>query len=355
MTEVAKIAASEECFDFLLIESSGISEPLPVAETFTFEDENGLKLGDVAELDTLVTVVDGGRFFSELNSLESLRTRNWHADSEDQRTISHLQCDQVEFSNVIVLNKCDLMDAEEKETVKRLLASMNPSAVIVESSFGQVPLDQVLGTRLFSMKDAKQHENWLQEARTGEHTPETEEYGISSFTYRACKPLYPHKFHDVLQQMLEQSKEPFQTSEMLRAKGFVWLTTCQQLQGYFSLAGNQVSLLPGNPWWAEIDKEHWPENLEREIAPLWHEPYGDRQQEIVWIGQSLDKEAITAILNACLVSDEDMNLGPDGWAVQGAQRKDPFQKHWQAAIDDHSHEHHDHQSHSHEHGVHCNH
>jgi G3E family GTPase len=368
--EVAKIAASDECFDYLLIESSGISEPLPVAETFTFEDDNGLKLEDVAELDTLVTVVDGARFLTELNSLESLRTRNWHVDPEDQRTISHLLCDQVEFSNVVVLNKCDLMSVGEKDSVKKLLSSMNPTAMILESRFGKVSLDQILGTGLFSMKDAGRHENWLQEARVGEHTPETEEYGIGSFIYRARKPLYPHKFHKVLQRMLDQSAEPFQTCKMLRAKGFVWLASCHELQGDFSLAGNQLSLLPGHPWWAEIDRSDWPENLEKAIAPLWQEPYGDRQQEIIWIGQSLDKEAVTAILDECLVSDEEMEAGPDVWKRHchdsyEDEEIDAFLHDWNAAIGEvvaagqahsHGHDHaHDQDIISETHGSHCNH
>ena len=356
LVEVAKIAA-DGSFDYLLIESTGVSEPMPVAETFTFEDSTGLRLGDVAQIDTLVTVVDGSRFLSELDSLESLRSRDWHADPEDQRTISHLLCDQVEFANVIVLNKCDLMKMEEKEKVKLLIQSMNPTAKLVDSMFCKVPLDNVLGTGLFSMSEAEKHEQWLQEARIGEHTPETEEYGIGSFTFKAIRPFLPHKLNDALEAMLHKSPAPFDTSTILRAKGFVWLANCPQLQGEFSLAGNHYSLLPGNPWWAEIDKSHWPENLERDIAPLWHEPYGDRQQELVIIGQTLDKEAITNALNECLVSEEEMVLGQEAWDSICLDNGDPFQEAWDEAIalaqkesHDHSHEHeHDHH-HDHEHG-----
>eukprot|EP00977_Amphora_coffeiformis_P005843 scaffold1225_cov164-Amphora_coffeaeformis.AAC.19 len=364
LTEVAKIAASEEEYDYLIIESSGISEPMPVAETFTFEDDSsGVRLGDVAELDTLVTVVDGARFFDKLHSLESLHARNWHADPEDQRTISHLLCDQVEFANVIVLNKCDQMETTEKDTVKRLLHRMNPSAVTIETTFGQVPLDKVLGTGLFSMKDAEKQEGWLQEARIGEHTPETEEYGIRSFTYRALKPFSPHRFHQVLQGMLDQSIDKLKDCKILRAKGFVWLATGHPLQGDFSLAGSQFRLLPGNPWWAEIDKSNWPETLEEAIAPLWHEPYGDRQQEIVWIGQSLDVAAMTQVLNDCLVSDNDFEAGPEAWnQICDQEGGDPFQEDWQAAVDelltaqgDHHHDdhcHHEQHDHSHYHHGH---
>lgn len=330
LVEVAKIA-SQGSFDYLLIESTGVSEPMPVAETFTFEDSTGLRLGDIAQIDTLVTVVDGSRFLSELATLESLRQRDWHADPQDERTISHLLCDQVEFANVIVLNKCDLMQEDEKTKVKSLIRKMNPTARMVESIYSAVPLNAVLGTGLFSMSDAEKHEGWLKEARIGEHVPETEEYGISSFTYRAIKPFFPHKLKTALECMLAQTR-PFDSSLVLRAKGFVWLASFPQMQGDFSLAGNHFVLLPGNPWWAEIDKEHWPENLEEAIAPLWHEPYGDRQQEIVIIGQTMDKEAIIKTLNDCLLSDEEVAEGQQAWNRMCDEAGDPFRDQWDAAI-----------------------
>eukprot|EP00580_Thalassiosira_gravida_P019206 CAMPEP_0201658390 /NCGR_PEP_ID=MMETSP0494-20130426/1280_1 /ASSEMBLY_ACC=CAM_ASM_000839 /TAXON_ID=420259 /ORGANISM="Thalassiosira gravida, Strain GMp14c1" /LENGTH=1004 /DNA_ID=CAMNT_0048135371 /DNA_START=191 /DNA_END=3205 /DNA_ORIENTATION=- len=350
LVEVAKIAA-QGTFDYLLIESTGVSEPLPVAETFTFEDDKGVRLGDIATIDTLVTVVDGSRFLSELESLQSLRERDWHADPEDQRTISHLLCDQVEFANVIVLNKCDLMNEKEKSDVKTLIQLMNPSAKLVESVYSKVPLNMVLGTGLFSMSEAEKHDGWLKEARIGEHTPETVEYGITSFTYRASKPFAPHLLHRALDAMLDQTA-PFDESIVLRAKGFTWLSTFPQLQGDFSLAGHSFSLVPGNPWWAEIDKEHWPPNLEEAIAPLWKEPYGDRQQEMVIIGQQLDQEAITNALDSCLLSEDEMARGQDVWNEMAADAGDPFREDWDAAIDqvlngdgnghghDHQHEHH---------------
>ena len=331
LIEVSRIAA-DTSFDYLIIESSGISEPLPVAETFTFQDSTGLRLGDVAHIDTLVTVVDGSRFRDELESLESLQSRKWHADPEDQRTISHLLCDQVEFANVIVLNKCDLMTRGEKEIVTRLIRSMNPSAKLLESEFSKVPLDSILGTGLFSMSEAEKHEGWLKEARIGEHTPETEEYGIGSFTYRARKPFLPHKLKNMLEDLLEKESPPFDSSIILRAKGFVWLANRPELQGDFSLAGSHYSLLPGNPWWAEIDKSHWPKTLEQAIAPLWDESYGDRQQEIVCIGQSLDKEAVCKAFDACLVSDHSMQTGQEVWNGMVNETGDPFQETWDTAI-----------------------
>jgi G3E family GTPase len=331
LVEVANIAA-DTSFDYLLIESTGVSEPMSVAETFTFEDAGGLKLGDVAEIDTLVTVVDGSRFMNELDTLESLRARNWHADPEDKRTIAHLLCDQVEFANVIILNKCDLMSYKDKIQVKALIQKMNPTARLIESEFSNVPLESVLGTRLFSMSEAEKHEGWLQEARYGEHTPETEEYGIGSFTYRATRPFLPHKLDTVLKNLLGGFEAPFDSSNVIRAKGFIWLANCPQLQGEFSLAGNHYSLLPGNPWWAEIDKSHWPENLERDIGPLWHEPYGDRQQEIVVIGQNLNQEAVCRAFNECLVSDDSMKVGQELWNKMVQESGDPFQDTWDEAI-----------------------
>jgi G3E family GTPase/ADP-ribose pyrophosphatase YjhB (NUDIX family) len=355
LVEVAKIA-SHGTFDYLLIESTGVSEPMPVAETFTFEDSTGLRLGDIAQIDTLVTVVDGSRFLSELDSLQSLRERDWQADPKDQRTISHLLCDQVEFANVIVLNKCDLMEEEEKQKVKLLIKKMNPTAKLIESVYSSVPLDTVLGTGLFSMSEAEKHEGWLKEARIGEHTPETIEYGIGSFTYRALKPFWPHKLNNVLEAMMSKTA-PFDASIILRAKGFTWLANFPQVQGDFSFAGHHFSLLPGDPWWAEIDKENWPENLEAAIAPLWHEPYGDRQQEIVIIGQSLDKDTIVQALDECLLSDEEMSQGQEAWNQVCLEAGDPFQNDWDAAIEaahghghDHDHDHGDgHDGHDHNH------
>lgn len=328
LVEVSNIA-KEFRFDYLLIESSGISEPMPVAETFTFEDENGLKLSDIATIDTMVTVVDVSMFFSELNSLESLRERDWHAAEEDERTISHLLCDQVEFANVIIMNKCDLISRDKLAEIRRIIQTMNPTAKLVESTYSSVPLNAVLGTGLFSMAQAESFEGWLKEARVGEHVPETVEYSISSFTYRALRPFHPERLHHALETLIHEPESLSPTCRVLRSKGFVWLASCNDLQGDFSLAGKNYSLLPGNPWWAVIDKEDWPANLERDIAPLWHEPHGDRQQEIVVIGQQLDQDVVTKALNACLLSDKEMEAGPENWL----KLTNPFSDTWYAALD----------------------
>jgi G3E family GTPase len=349
LVEVAQIA-SQGTFDYMLIESTGVSEPMPVAETFTFEDSNGHRLGDIAQLDTLVTVVDGSHFLSELESLQSLRERNWHTDPKDQRTISHLLCDQVEFANVVVVNKCDLMKEHEIHMVKLLIKNMNPTAVLIESTYSAVPLEKVLGTGLFSMSEAEKYEGWLKEARVGDHTPETIEYGITSFTYRALKPFWPHKLKYVLDAMINKMAPFDSSSEILRAKGFTWLASFPQVQGDFSFAGHHLYMYPGHPWWAEIDKEHWPETLERDLEPIWHEPFGDRQQEIVIIGQSLDEAAISLAFDECLLSDEEITLDQETWKQMCMDAGDPFESDWDVALEVAQHKGHDHGHHHSRHG-----
>jgi len=334
LVEVSKIA-SQGTFDYLLIESTGVSEPMPVAETFTFEDSTGLRLEDIAHLDTLVTVVDGSSFLSffgfDNDNVRQMREEELCAEGD--RTISHLLCDQVEFANVIVVNKCDLTSHQKLQQVTVLIRTMNPTAKIVESTYSKVPLDAVMGTGLYSrLLYAERHEGWLKEARIGEHAPKTEEYGIGSFTYRSLKPFLPHKLHALLESIVVTPSGDHNKRQVLRAKGFVWLASAPQLQGEFSLAGNHFTVTPGNPWWAEIDKEHWPAGLETAIAPLWHEPYGDQQQEIVIIGQSLNKEALIEALNECLVSDDEMKFGQEVWNRMCSKAGDPFQEDWDAAI-----------------------
>ena len=339
LTQVSHIAAQGK-FDYLLIESSGISEPMPVAETFTFEDSTGLKLSDIAEIDTMVTVVDGSRFWSELQSLESLSERDWQADPEDARTIAHLWCDQVDFANVVIVNKCDLISDEERKEVTRWISQFNPTAKILEATHSSVSLESVMGTGLFSMAGAAEHQGWLQEARIGDHKPETEEYGISSFTYRATRPFHCERLGHILEAMASH-RAPFE--RIFRAKGFLWLASRLELQGDFSFAGNHYNLNPGNPWWATIDRQDWPDGLAEAIVPLWHEPYGDRQQEFVVIGQSFDQQVVTQALNDCLLNDDEMSAGPDAWR----QQPDPFRETWDFAIEsflgNHHHDH-DHDS-----------
>jgi G3E family GTPase/TPR repeat protein len=316
LKEVSALAAQKR-FDYLLIESSGISEPLPVAETFTFKDDKGQHISDVATLDTMVTVVDGQSFMGELKTLDSLRSRGWHADPEDERTISHLLCDQVEFANVIVLNKCDLIDEKQRGTVRALLRKFNPKAEIIETTRGLLDPTKILGTKRFSMKEAEKHEEWLKEARVGEHVPETIEYGIHSFTFKSYRPMHPERLQVALDNMA-QRKAPFDT--LLRGKGFAWLASQYDTQAVFALAGQQYQLDRGPVWYATIPKNHWPEKIKETIAPLWREPHGDRQQALVMIGQQMDVPAITAALEKCLLTDEEYEKGIESWA----SLPDPF-------------------------------
>eukprot|EP00605_Chrysophyceae_sp_TOSAG23-4_P002337 GSChrysophyteH1.ASY1.ANO1.2585.1 assembled CDS len=247
LQEVAALAAAKR-FDYLLIESR----------------DDGVTLSDIAALDTLVTVVDGSGFFRELQTLESLRSR------------AHLLCDQVEFANVIVLNKCDLIDKEEKETVRALLRKFNPDAEILEATKGAIDPSKILGTKLFSLAEAEKNEQWLKEARIGEHVPETIEYGIHSFTFRSQRPMHPKRLK----------------------QGFTWLAT-------------------------PIPNDEWPEHLDEAIVAVWHEPHGDRQQEIVVIGQQMNIETIKQALDKCVLTDEEYRCGESDTSIWRSL-EDPF-------------------------------
>lgn len=311
LVEVRRLAA-EGRFDYLLIESTGISEPMPVAATFSFVDEEGRSLSDVARLDTMVTVVDGEKFLEDYESIESLRDRAIALGEEDERNIADLLIDQIEFANVLVLNKTDRMSADETRRLREILHRMNPEARIVESAFGRVSLTDVLATGLFDEEKASEAPGWLKELR-GEHLPETEEYGISSFVYRARRPFHPARFWELLDAGC---------IGVLRAKGFVWLATKHNVIGVYSQAGNCVTTEPERYWFAALDKSEWPEDEEslQSLERLWVEPYGDRMQELVFIGAGMDRAGIEAALEACLLTDAEMALGPEGWAGM----EDPF-------------------------------
>ena len=312
LAEVASLAR-EGRFDYLLIESTGISEPMPVAATFSFTGEDGASLSDVARLDTMVTVVDGEKFLEDYESIDSLHDRDIALGAEDERTIADLLIDQIEFANVLVINKTDRMDAPAVARLRAILAHLNPAARIVESSFGRVAPAEILGTGLYDEEKAAEAPGWLQELR-GEHTPETEEYGISSWVYRARRPFHPARFW----QFLDEGG-----AGVLRAKGFVWIASRHDVIGVYSQAGNCVTTEPERYWFAALPREEWPEDPESlaVIEKLWQEPFGDRMQEIVFIGVGVDRAAMTAALDACLLTDSEMALGPDRWA---AEFDDPF-------------------------------
>ena len=341
--------ASSQQYDYCIIESSGISEPMPVAETFTFTDEEtGVTLGDIATLDTLVTVVDGHAFTHELESVETLRTRNWHADEEDERTISHLLCDQVEFANVVVLNKTDLMTSKEQKSIHDLISKMNPSARVVEASYGKVPCKAVLSTGAFELSEAEKHEMWLKEARVGEHKPESIEYGVGSFVFKSKRPFHPRRLWDALE-AIESKSMPFES--VVRAKGTLWLATRQKQSGIVSVAGRLANVSPGPPWWAGISKSQWPEDIKDEIKPLWDDEHGDRHQSFVVIGTKMDKVKVEMALTECLLTDEEMKLGLEVWA----QLEDPFiEAGWNRSSEEDDHDQ-ESESHSHSHKGHAHH
>jgi G3E family GTPase len=311
LEQVAELAR-EGRFDYLLIESTGISEPMPVAATFSFVDEAGKSLGDVARLDTMVTVVDGEKFLEDMDSYDDLLERRLALSEDDQRNVADLLIDQVEFANVLVVNKVDRMKAGDVERLKGLLRRLNPEARIVESEYSRVDPKLIFNTGLYDEEKAAGMAGWLKELQ-GFHTPETEEYGITSFVYRARRPFHPQRLWEALGEVFPG---------VLRAKGFFWLATKHDIIGVYSQAGNCVNTEPQRYWYAALPKEQWPEDEAslNALAGLWLEPYGDRMQELVFIGIDMEREAIEGVLNGCLLTDEEMALGPEGWR----QWEDPF-------------------------------
>ena len=316
--------AEEGRFDYLLIESTGISEPLPVAETFTFRDENGVSLSDIARLDTLVTVVDAFNFLRDYGSTDYLADRGESLGEEDQRTVVNLLVDQVEFCDVIVLNKTDLLDAAELERLDGLLKNLNPRADIVRARFGQVPLERILDTGRFDFAAAAEAPGWLAELR-GEHVPETEEYGITSFVYRARRPFHPERFHEWINQ---------EWPGVVRSKGYFWLASRPTMVGSWSQAGAVVRHEPAGLWWAAVPRDRWPQDEEglAAIRARWDDAVGDAQQELVLIGIDMDEAALRARLDACLLNDTEYASSPAAWT----QLPDPFPR-WAFASEEQTH------------------
>lgn len=306
LLEVDRLA-KEGRFDQLVIESTGISEPLPVAETFTFEGEDGRCLGEVARLDTMVTVVDAFNFLRDYSSQDSIQSRGESLGEEDARTVVDLLIEQIEFCDVLVLNKIDLISEPERERLMAILNSLNPRARIETAEFGKVPLERVLNTGLFDFEEASRAPGWLQELR-GTHTPETEEYGIGNFVYRARRPFHPHRFLELV-----ESEWP----GVVRSKGFFWLANFPTLAGSWSQAGAVARYHVAGYWWASMPPERWPEDPEAValIKEKWDERVGDARQELVLIGMDMDEAALRARFDACLLSDEEMASGPSTWTT----------------------------------------
>ncbi|NBX77702.1 MAG: GTP-binding protein, partial [Proteobacteria bacterium] len=297
LIEIRKLA-EEGRFDYLLIESTGISEPLPVAETFTFEDEQGKSLGSVARLDTMVTVVDSLNFLADYEAGKLLKDRGLQANENDERTLSDLLVEQVEFADVIILNKTDLVSAEQIKLLYTIIKNLNPDAKIVESQFGKINLKEILNTGRFDFHKASQAPKWLKEIR-GQHTPETEEYGISSFVFQESRPFDPHRLHSLF------SKK---WAGVIRAKGFFWISSRKDLAWEFSQAGGMRRWTTIGTWWASKKSEEWPKEPERqiEIKKDWHPRFGDRKQKIVVIGKKEHFGAIKKALRTALATDTEI-------------------------------------------------
>ncbi|MEL0167430.1 MAG: zinc metallochaperone GTPase ZigA [Pseudomonadaceae bacterium] len=313
LEEVGRLA-KEGRYDYLLIESTGISEPLPVAETFTFRDGEGAALADIARLDTMVTVVDGVNFLDDYQQSDSLASRGETLGEEDERSITDLLIEQVEFADVILISKCDLISRDARAELEGILRNLNRHARILPMVMGNVPLKEVLNTGRFDFERASQAAGWLQELR-GEHVPETEEYGIGSTVYRANRPFHPQRFYDFISQ-------PWQNGRLLRSKGLFWLASKWTLAGSWSQAGSLMRHGLAGRWWRFVAREHWPTDPDmlKEIMQQWQPDSGDCRQELVFIGQGLNASQLHRDLNACLLDDAEIQRGEHYWRTVN----DPF-------------------------------
>jgi len=311
LKEVRDIARARR-FDYLLIESTGISEPLPVAATFDFRSEDGESLSDVARLDTMVTVVDAVNLLKDYSSTDFLQDRG-EALEGDRRTLVDLLVEQIEFADVVVLNKIKDATPAQRDTARKIIRALNPDADIVESDFSKVPFDRVLDTGRFDFEKAQQHPLWYKELYGfADHVPETEEYGVKNFVYRARRPFEPAKFHTFLRETW---------TGVIRSKGHFWIATRPQWVGELSQAGAIVRSEGIGFWWANVPADRWPNDpfWRQSLKKNWNQIYGDRRQEIVFIGTDMDEQDIRTRLDACLVAGKPgMDIG--AWA----ELPDPF-------------------------------
>lgn len=313
LVEVDKLAKDGR-FDYLVIESTGISEPLPVAETFTFADQNGISLGDVATLDTMVTVVDAVNFLTDYEQANDLQDTGESLGEDDERSVADLLVDQVEFADVILISKTDLVTNEQLNKLIAILNTLNTQAKMIPISNGNININEVLNTSLFNFARAQQAPGWLKEMR-GEHIPETEEYGISSFNYTARRPFNPEKFYHFL-----HNTEQF--GKLIRSKGYFWLATRPLFCAQWNQAGGIAHYGFAGMFYKAIPKKDWPTEPEllADINSKWVEPFGDMRQELVFIGQSLNKHAMIEALDDCLLPEEAVLKGKDFWKTYN----DPF-------------------------------
>lgn len=296
LLQEVRVLAEAGRFDYLVIESTGISEPLPVASTFAFRDEAGGSLGDVARLDTMVTVVDALNLLKDYSSQDFLADRGESLGEDDDRSLVGLLVEQIEFADVVIVNKASSVPPEHLAIVKKLVASLNADARIVTCDYGKVPLQEILNTGLYDEEKSAQHPLWAKELYGyASHVPETEEYGIESFVYRARRPFDPAKFQTFL--------TDGGLDHVVRAKGHFWLATRPDWVGELAVAGAQTMTARMGRWWASIPKNQWPDDdrFEQFVAGHWDPIWGDRRQELVFIGIGMDEAHIRARLDACLL------------------------------------------------------
>ena len=298
LLEEISALAEQGKFDYLVIESTGISEPLPVAETFTFEDENGKSLSEIAKLDTMVTVIDAFNFLKDYQSPEDLKDRQLELGEEDERSIAHLLVDQVEFADVILLNKSDLVSEEERTHLYGVLRSLNHAAEIIETTHSQVPMTRILNTNKFNFERAAQSSGWLQVMR-GQENSESDEYGVSSISFEARRPFHPQRFFTFLNTGF---------AGLYRAKGFFWIATQPEFMAEMAIAGAVREYNPSGVWWANTEKSEWPDDEEsrRYVEANWHQEFGDRSQKLVFIGKLSILPVIQAHLQKCLLTDQEL-------------------------------------------------
>lgn len=322
MVEVERLA-KEQRFDYLLIESTGISEPIPVAQTFSFVDEeNGIDLSRFSYVDTMVTVVDAFNFFKDFGSPETLMDRDLTDIEGDHRSIVNLLTDQIEFANVIVLNKTDLVSEDHLGVLRASLKKLNPSARIVESSFSKVDPSVILNTGMFDFEEAEQSAGWIEELNNPHHTPETEEYGIGSFVFRSKRPFHPQRFRRYVHQDFP--------SNVIRSKGLFWLASRPSQALIWGQAGGSLRTESAGVWWSSMPFEQRIQygafvHNQEEIEAGWDAAFGDRKNEIVFIGQHMPEDKIRTELEACLATDEELSDGrwregyEDTWPVVRAR------------------------------------
>lgn len=300
LIEIDKLVKKNE-LDYIVIESTGISEPVPVAQTLTLNDEIlNINLADTTILDTMVTVVDANRFWDDYASGDSLIDRKMANDDSDTREVIDLLIDQIEFANVILLNKCDLVHIEDLKELEALLHQLNPEAKIYRTENSNIALDKILNTRLFDFDKASQAAGWIKELNE-EHTPETEEYGIASFVYKRQRPFHPERFMSFLENF---------SLDIIRSKGFFWLATRNNICGLLSQAGNSMQIQGAGEWIATYSDVEIEAEMKEDptLKARWHNEFGDRQTELVFIGIEMNKAQITKDLDNCLLTDQEMTL-----------------------------------------------